>query len=169
MAVVKTKGVACTCGASYEIPEELFGLVFECQDCERKLIANEIPGINELDEEGQQRMLAEIAESQQATQSRASNPGMLNISKLKYVMAYPKWALVWHGGLLASIGLCFVSLWFIPLVLFFLWACRIYWSRAIGRFQSGCSNPSRIVSVGSTSGCRVHRSTARSRFEMPSD
>ena len=77
----------------------------------------------------------------------ASNPGQVKVNKLKYASSYPKWFAIWHGLLLFTIGLCFWSLWFIPLVLLFVAACWLYWKRISIQFLSGCANPALIVSM----------------------
>lgn len=93
------------------------------------------------------RMLQQLEELQQQSNSSASNPGMMKVSLWRHFLAYPKWALIWHLGLLFSIGLSVISLLFVPFVLFFLWAIRMYWKRVRSQFIAGCVNPGVILSV----------------------
>lgn len=137
--------VRCRCGATYDVPDESSGLVFQCKTCDERLVASaqtQAAGVAPDPE-----MLRRVQESQEATDSRASNPGMLKISSLRYASAYPKWAVIWHGGLVLALVLTFLhSWWWALLAAFFVWAIRIYWIRAHGQFASGCVNPSVIIS-----------------------
>jgi len=78
----------------------------------------------------------------------ASNPGNIKISKLRYLRSYPTWFWIWHGlGLICALLCYFVSLLFIPLVLFFGFCCFLYWRRVTTQFRSGCANPAKVVSI----------------------
>lgn len=142
-----TLTVVCECGSKYSVDEQYSGSVFQCENCGRRLVARTPPTIVEYDQTKEQQILKEVHASQEASHTRASNPGMMQISRFRYARAFPKWSIVLHGGLLISLGLLIVSWWFLPLPLIFGWLISTYWSRVTAEFKSGCVNPSQIVSL----------------------
>lgn len=79
--------------------------------------------------------------------ARASNPGRIQVSKLKWFLNYPKWPLILIGILLffVMLGLLHWSAWIIATVA--LVVNLFYWARVSNHFQFGCINPAVIVST----------------------
>ena len=100
------------------------------------------------EEADRQRMQQELDYARQASNSAASNPGMFRVSYLRWFKAFPKWVLIWHSLLIASLLMTIFVHWaFAILVLFFAWAVRLYWHRVKYQFISGCVNPGQVVSL----------------------
>jgi len=93
-------------------------------------------------------MLKELATHRELSDSSASNPGMLRISNLKYLLSFPKWPIIWLSLLILSfVLLCFVTWFGILPVLFFGLANLGYWYIIRTKFVAGCVNPGMVVSL----------------------
>ena len=155
------------CGKSYSVSSELAGRKAKCKNCNHVIIVPQFVEpeiVAEIADDGEihQPLVSSLIESYKSAQAPtpvvtqsehslngtlASNPGEVTVNKLRYIRSYPKWFFIWHGSLLLSIGLCFVSLWFVPAVLFFGFCCYMYWKRIATQFRSGCANPAEVVSL----------------------
>ncbi|WP_425615799.1 DUF3239 domain-containing protein [Anatilimnocola sp. NA78] len=93
-------------------------------------------------------LLKELEAHRKLSDSSASNPGMLRISNIKYILSFPKWPLVWLSLLFLSFVLLCGVTWFgiLPL-LFFAVANLGYWYIVRTKFVAGCVNPAVVVSL----------------------
>lgn len=153
--------VRCTCGATYRVKDELEGKLMRCKSCDAKVRITKdgsakpaqqarsevLPEPSLQTPEEERRIQRELRRSQESTHTAASNPGMFRVSLLHYSRAYPKWPLVWFGGLVLSLLLCIVSLWFTISAAFFAFATWFYFNSVKSQFVAGCVNPGIIVSL----------------------
>ena len=156
--------VRCTCGATYRVKDELEGKLMRCKSCDAKLRIREAgsersesatetarsevlrePSLHSPEEE--RRIERELRRSQEASNTAASNPGKFKASILQYSKAYPKWPMIWFGGLFASIIMCIVTPWFLIVAAFFAFATWFYCTQLRTQFIAGCVNPGIIVSI----------------------
>lgn len=156
-----TINVRCTCGASYRVKDELEGKLMRCKSCDAKVRIMEARSAKPIQKarsevlpeptlqtpEEKRKIQRELRRSQESTNTAASNPGMFRVSLLQYTRAYPKWPSIWFGGLAISLLLCVVSLWFIIIAAFFVFATWFYCNRLKSQFVAGCVNPGIIVSL----------------------
>jgi len=153
--------VRCTCGATYRVKDELEGKLMRCKSCDAKVRIVEARPVSRSEEARaeilpepslqtpaeKKKLQRELRRSQESTNTAASNPGMFRVSLLHYSRAYPKWPVIWTGGLVVSLMLCIASLWFIILAAFFAFATWFYFNAVKSQFVAGCVNPGIIVSV----------------------
>jgi hypothetical protein len=80
--------------------------------------------------------------------ARASNTGELSVERLRWLMCYPKWPLIWASSCGAFLILAIFVHWvfWIPFVLLLLmnW---LYWRRVREHFQFGDANPGIVLSL----------------------
>ena len=155
------------CGKSYSVKPELAGRKAKCRNCNQVMLVPQpappepepVVAIAEIVEAEEHFPVATPAPLPTPTApttpepsdvlhgTLASNPGHVAVNKLKYISSYPKWFWIWHGGLLLSLALCFVSLLFVLGVMFFAFCCYMYWKRITTQFRSGCTNPAQVISI----------------------
>lgn len=93
------------------------------------------------------RMQREYEKLQEGADTAASNPGLLRMSYLRWLMAFPRWPLIWTGSwLVVSLLILVHPLFILPSALLFLIVC-FYWYIIRRQFIVGCINPGRIISV----------------------
>ncbi|MEP3479265.1 MAG: DUF3239 domain-containing protein [Fuerstiella sp.] len=97
--------------------------------------------------EEERKIERELRRSQESSNTAASNPGKFKASILQYSKAYPKWPMIWFGGLFASIIMCIVTPWFLIVAAFFAVSTWFYCNRLKTQFVAGCVNPGIIVST----------------------
>lgn len=153
--------VRCTCGATYRVKDELEGKLMRCKSCDSKVRITEaipehsapkarleiLPEPTLQSPEEKRKIQRELRRSQESSKTAASNPGMFRVSLLHYSTAYAKWPFIWFGGLVISLLLCIVSLWFLIMAAFFAFATRFYFRLVKSQFVAGCINPGIIVSL----------------------
>lgn len=151
--------VRCECGATYRVKDELHGKLMRCKSCDSKVriveasrpaaVAREevLPEPTMQSPAENRRLERELQKSREASNTSASNPGMLRVSYLQYAKAYPKWPTIWVGGLALSCVACVVSLWFLIGVAFFGFVTWFYLHQLKTQFVAGCVNPGIILSV----------------------
>ena len=80
--------------------------------------------------------------------SKASNPGQIDLNYLRWVRLYPLWPLLLAGGLIGSFVLTnIVSTYFVILNIILLGINFLYWRRMREHFLFGCVNPAVVVSL----------------------
>lgn len=100
------------------------------------------------DDHADDQIQRDLERIQRQTNSAASRPGMLRVNYVRYVLAFPKWALIWHISLVVSAVLTFLVHWgFGFLLAFILFCVYLYWRGVRNPFISGCINPGQVVSL----------------------
>jgi hypothetical protein len=78
----------------------------------------------------------------------ASNPGELDVQRLRWFMSYPKWPVIWMLSLAFFLVLAIFAHWifWIPTILLLLmnW---LYWRKVSDHFRFGCANPGVVLSL----------------------
>lgn len=151
--------VRCECGATYRVKDEFQGKLMRCKSCDVKVRIEEaarrqrpareevLPEPTMESPEEKRQLQRELRRSREATNTSASNPGMLRVNYLQYAKAYPRWPMIWVGGLILSLACCVVSLWFAIAAAFFAFSTWFYFSRLKSQFVAGCVNPGIVVSM----------------------
>ncbi|WP_254513317.1 DUF3239 domain-containing protein [Anatilimnocola floriformis] len=89
----------------------------------------------------------EVEQFNRETNSAASNPGMLRMSMLKYLMSFPKWPIIWMSLLLISLLLGYFTCFGWIMAVLFLVMNIGYWRVTRNKFVAGCINPGVVVSL----------------------
>jgi hypothetical protein len=162
--------VQCECGKQYRVKDELAGRRVKCKQCAGTFVAPVIAEVVQPEFQAevveaipaanhdattahenvteQRRLQSELAYAQQKSNSAASNPGMIRVSYLRWTKSFPKWVVIWHVLLVASLVLTILAHWtFGFLLLLFVFAVYIYWRQVKYQFIAGCVNPAQVVSL----------------------
>lgn len=80
--------------------------------------------------------------------TRASHPGGIRASRLRWLWHYPTWPLIWAGTLMIAVALAWFLHWgFWILAGLLLIMNLLYWVRVREHFLQGCANPAIVVSL----------------------
>ncbi len=140
-----TINARCECGWHEVVSDDLLGKEILCEECGAMVLVKRRKKARKRKPAAIEEELEELIDS---TQSAASNPAMLRVSYFRYVMAYPKWPVIFSVFLAGSIALsATVSWWFGILVAFFAWALHMHRQRVKSSFIAGCVNPAQVLSL----------------------
>ena len=93
------------------------------------------------------KMQQELDAMRRRSNSAASNPGLLRVNYLKWIRAFPKWVLIWHGCCLGCFLLVLVSWKAVIPAFMLLAAVGLYWQKVKTHFIAGCINPAMVLSI----------------------
>ena len=151
---------ACKCGQEFEFPDEAEGSVVTCSRCKQLFVIGGDAQDSEHSDRAEQQILKGVKESQRLTQTKASRPAILKLSRWRMLLLHP-WKIGVYQACLVSAVLAFGIVLFgsgiaetrIMLGIFAVFAAvmwlfsEIPWAMVSRTYQGGDTNPTLIVDV----------------------